>query len=200
MSLLDDLRKKLKPEDMQTVEDILGDDFNWDLVPRTRLDKVIKQRNELKKQVGLQEQNPPSSKDGNDDGDGDSGTSYSADEVQKLLKAERDKVGAVELKYATLSKLQDEKALDTELVFGLLDASKLSFNDKHEVQGLKEAGLDSIKESRPFLFAKGDSDDSGVPGGTGKSGSKGGDDKGGDAVDAAIANIFSGYGVVENSN
>ena len=203
MSLHDDLKKKLSPENMQTLEDILGDDFEWDLVPRSRLNKVIKQRNDLKKQVNTPNLNN-SPKDDDDDDDGGDGNNsgsatYSEKEVQKLLQAERDKASKAandaEIKFATLSKLQAEKALDAELVFGLLDSSKLSFNDKHELQGLEEAGLKSIKEGKPFLF--GEADD--VPPGTGK---KGAGDKGkkGDAVDAAIANIFAGYNFTDTSS
>lgn len=198
MSLYDDLKKKLSSENMQTLEDILGDDFEWDLVPRSRLNKVIKQRNDLKKQVNTPNLNhPPKDDDDDDDNGGDGNNSgsatYSEKEVQKLLQAERDKASKAandaEIKFATLSKLQAEMALDAELVFGLLDSSKLSFNDKHELQGLEEAGLKSIKEGKPFLF--GEADD--VPPGTGKQGAGGNNGKKGDAVDAAIANVFAGY-------
>lgn len=196
MSLHDDLRKKLSPENMQTLEDILGDDFEWDLVPRSRLNKVIKQRNELKKQVNTPNLDTSPKDDDVDDNGGDGNNSgsatYSEKEVQKLLQAERDKASKAandaEIKFATLSKLQTEKALDAELVFGLLDSSKLSFNDKHELQGLEEAGLKSIKEGKPFLFGEADP----VPAGTGKQGA-GSNGNNGDAVDAAIANIFAGY-------
>lgn len=200
MSLLDDLRKKLSPENMQTVEDILGDDFDWDLVPRSRLNKVIKQRNELKKQVATPDYEPKLPEDDDDDegankgkGSGSSAT-YSEQDVQKLLQAERAKSAAAEIKYATLSKLQEEKALDADLVFGLLDVSKLSFNDKHEIQGLKEAGLETVKANKPFLFGEAGE----VQPGTGKDGGQGGKrGKSGDAVDAAIASIFAGYGVAQ---
>lgn len=204
MSLHDDLKKKLSPENMQTLEDILGDDFEWDLVPRSRLNKVIKQRNDLKKQVNTPNLDTSSKDDDDDDNGGDGNNSgsatYSEKEVQKLLQAERDKASKAandaEIKFATLSKLQTEKALDAELVFGLLDSSKLSFNDKHELQGLEEAGLKSIKEGKPFLF--GEADD--VPPGTGKQGAGGNNGKKGDAVDAAIANVFAGYNFTDTSS
>lgn len=202
MSLHDDLKKKLSPENMQTLEDILGDDFEWDLVPRSRLNKVIKQRNDLKKQVNTPNLDTSSKDDDDDDNGGDGNNSgsatYSEKEVQKLLQAERDKASKAandaEIKFATLSKLQTEKALDAELVFGLLDSSKLSFNDKHELQGLEEAGLKSIKEGKPFLFGEADN----VPSGTGKQGAGGNNGKKSDAVDAAIANIFAGYNFSES--
>lgn len=201
MSLLDDLRKKLKPEDLQTVEDILGDDFEWDLVPRSRLNKVIKQRNDLKKQVldgGTQPSK--SSRKNNDDDDIDDpdltgDKTFTAEEVQKLLQKEAtkssDAVKNVEIKFATLSKLREANALDPDLVFGLLDSSKLGLSDKGELTGLKEAGFEDIQKNKAFLF----STEEDVPGGTGKQGSGGKGGKGGDALDAAIANVFAGYNV-----
>ena len=48
MSFLDTLRKNLTPELFTQVTDQLGDDFDFDLVPRSRLNKVIKQRNALR--------------------------------------------------------------------------------------------------------------------------------------------------------
>ena len=47
MTFLETLRKNLTPEQLTAVQDAVGDDFDWDLVPRSRLNKVIKQRNEL---------------------------------------------------------------------------------------------------------------------------------------------------------
>lgn len=209
MSLHDDLQKKLSAEQMQQLDDILGDDFDWDLVPRDRLNKVIAQRNELRKQVSnpastsQQQQSikkkpaQPQSK-ANDDDD-DSGVTYSQEELDNLLKQEKDKMAAelntYKVKQATLLKLQTEKALDPELVFGLLDASKLSLNDKGELQGLDDAGLKTIKEGKKFLFGNTDSNNN-VPSGTGKNGG-GASGSGGDAVDAALADVFSGYTFIE---
>lgn len=209
MSLFDDLRKKHTPEEMQTLMDILGDDFDDDLVPRSRLNKVIKQRNDLKKQVNSTTQvEDPDDDDDDDDnnsnsGDGGSAT-YTEKEVKKLLKAEREKaetgIKQVEVKYAALSKLREANAVDADLVFGLLDASKLSLNDKGELQGLEEAGLKTIQESKKFLFKEPDTDpSSNVPPGTGKN--AGGKSKNNtDAVDTAIANVFAGYGLTQSEN
>ena len=51
MSLLDTLKKNLTPEQFSAVQDALGDDFNWDVVPRSRLNKVIKQRDDARQQL-----------------------------------------------------------------------------------------------------------------------------------------------------
>lgn len=200
MSLFDDLRKKHTPEEMQTLMDILGDDFDDDLVPRSRLNKVIKQRNDLKKQLNTNTQVSDLDEDNNDSEtkeDGGSAT-YTEKEVQKLLKAAKleaeNGVKQVELKYAALSKLREANALDAELVFGLLDSTKLSLNEKGELQGLEEAGLNTIQESKKFLFREPKDD---VPSGTGKN--TGLKDKNEDAVDAAIAGVFARHGVVSSN-
>lgn len=205
MSLFDDLRKKHTPEEMQTLMDILGDDFDDDLVPRSRLNKVIKQRNDLKKQLSTPTHGTNSDDDSDDDDSDDKNgglTTYTEKEVQKLLKAEQAKatqgIQQVEIKYATLSKLREANALDAELVYGLLDSSKLSLNDKGELQGLDESGLKTIQESKKFLFRDPNAE-SGVPAGTGKGAGAGGKGKNEDAVDAAIASIFAGYGVKQSN-
>ncbi len=210
MSLHDDLQKKLSAEQMQQLDDILGDDFDWDLVPRNRLNKVIAQRNELRKQANnpnLQtEPSTPrkksSKKSSEEDDDDDDNVTYTKDELEALLTQEREKaqteVNAFKVKQATLSKLQTEKALDPELVYGLLDSSKLSLNDKGELQGLDDAGLKAIKEGKKFLFGEA-SPQPNVPSGTGKEG-QGSNGKGGDAVDAALADVFAGYTFIENTD
>ena len=202
MSLHDDLQKKLNAEQMQQLDDLLGDDFDWDLVPRSRLNKVISQRNELRKQVGTNEptKKKDSKKKTSEDGDDDDDLTYTKEELETLLQAEREKsqaeVNAFKVKQATLSKLQTEKALDPELVFGLLDSSKLSLNDKGELQGLDDAGFKTIKEGKKFLFGESDPQPD-VPPGTGKDG-QGKGSKGGDAVDAALADVFAGYTFIES--
>lgn len=211
MSLHDDLQKKLSAEQMQQLDDILGDDFDWDLVPRNRLNKVIAQRNELRKQASNPSlQIEPSTtkkknskkKSSEEDDDDDDNVTYTKDELEALLKQEREKaqteVNAFKVKQATLSKLQTEKALDPELVYGLLDSSKLSLNEKGELQGLDDAGFKTIKEGKAFLFGEA-SPQPDVPSGTGKEG-KGSGGKGGDAVDAALADVFAGYTFFEDSN
>ena len=72
MSFYDTLRKNLTPELFTQVTDQLGDDFDFDLVPRSRLNKVIKQRNDLRDQ--LAEDSQPQGRKGkapNEDDDDD---------------------------------------------------------------------------------------------------------------------------------
>lgn len=192
MSLHDDLQKKLSAEQMQQIDDILGDDFEWDLVPRSRLNKVIAQRNELRKQAaGIDPET--GKKEGKDKNEEDPAT-FTKEELDALLQQERkkatDELNAFKLKQATLSKLQSEKALDPNIVYGLLDTSKLSLDDKGELKGLDDAGLAGIKESKKFLFEQ-------VPDGTGKDGGQGG--KGEDALDVALKDVFSSYTFLEDT-
>ena len=67
MSIIERLKKNLSPEQYTAVMDALGDDFDFDLVPRARLNKVISQRNTLREQLasGLQTDG-----DDGDDGEG----------------------------------------------------------------------------------------------------------------------------------
>ena len=69
MSLYDSLRKALTPELFTQVTDALGDDFDYDVVPRARLNKVIKQRNDLRDQLAgnTQAQRGTSKTDEDDD-------------------------------------------------------------------------------------------------------------------------------------
>ena len=45
------LRKNLPQDVMSQIEDVVGDDYDWDVVPRTRLNKVIAQRNKLQETI-----------------------------------------------------------------------------------------------------------------------------------------------------
>ena len=201
MSLLDDLKKKLTPENLQTVEDILGDDFDWDLVPRTRLNKVISERTELEKQLSggtpASSKNEGGSTKGGKAGEDDDVT-YTQSEVEDLLEKARQQARKaatdVEIKYATLSKLREMGAIDPDIVYGLLDTSKLSLSDKGELVGFDNCGANELSKNKDYLFG---GTEGSVPPGTGKN-SKGSKSKD-NAVDAAIANIFTGYGVSQVS-
>ena len=72
MSLLDTLKKNLSPEVFSAVQDALGDDFNYDVVPRSRLNKVIQQRDEARRQ--LNGAGTGGQGDDGDDGNGGAGS------------------------------------------------------------------------------------------------------------------------------
>lgn len=196
MSLLETLKAKLDPETFGRVEESLGDDFNYDLVPRSRLNKVIKQRNDLKTEVDELRSRV------NDDDDDDDDTlkqpkqnkgketkeSGAKTYTQEELDAELNKKQKeLQIRQAVMGQLTEKGALDADLVYGLLDSSKFDLNDKGELTGLSDQ-LTELTKSKGFLFK----DE--VPGGTGKDG--GGNNAGKDSVlDAALNSVFGSYGV-----
>ena len=182
MSLYDSLRKALTPELFTQVTDALGDDFDYDVVPRARLNKVIKQRNELRDQLAgnTQAQRGTSKTDEDDD---ELNTGKPADhkpvnvaELKAQWQKEQDAaVKAVRLQYAALEKLRAANVIDPELIWSsnVLDKSKIDLDDKGQVTGMDDM-LTQLQKDKAHLFKKASD---GVPGGTGKDG--GDDGKGG---------------------
>ena len=181
MSFYDTLRKNLTPELFTQITDQLGDDFDFDLVPRSRLNKVIKQRNELRDQ--LAEVSQPQGSKGkapNEDDDDDFQTSKkdktksAGQEVDiealkaEWLKEQGNAVNEVKMQFAALEKLRAANAIDPELIWqaGLIDKTKLSVEADGTIKGLDEA-ITELTKNRTNLFNKGKE---GVPGGTGKEG------------------------------
>lgn len=175
MSLYDSLRKALTPELFTQVTDALGDDFDYDVVPRARLNKVIKQRNELRDQIAgnTQAQRGASKADEDDD---ELNTGKPADnkpvnvaELKAQWQKEQDAaVKAVRLQYAALEKLRAANVIDPELIWSssVLDKSKIDLDDKGQVTGLDDM-LTQLQKDKAHLFKKATD---GVPGGTGKEG------------------------------
>lgn len=180
MSFLDTMRKNLTPELFTQVVDQLGDDFDFDLVPRTRLNKVIKQRNQLRDQLleGSQPSNSKTKGSSEDDDDDDfkmpGGSGKSEVDVEALraqwLKEQGDAVTAVKIQFAALEKLRAANAIDPELIWqsGLIDTTKLKLTDSGTVEGIDDA-ITQLQKDRKHLFTV-KKDDDGVPGGTGKTG------------------------------
>ena len=188
MSLKDTLRQKLTPELFTQVTDALGDDFNFDVVPRSRLNKVIGQRDTLKEQLetalkGTQTKGGSEDDDDDDDfqmpdttkGKGkkqSSGTTLTEEEIQRRInEATQQAQNEVRIQYAGLDALRNANAVDPDLVFTLIDKSKLKFDDSGKLTGIDEQ-ITALKASKPNLFpdggTKGGRKD--TPGGTGKDG------------------------------
>ena len=184
MSFYDNLRKNLTPELFTQVIDQLGDDFDFDLVPRSRLNKVIKQRNELRDQLAEVSQpqgskgKAPNEDDDDDDfqmsGKGKGKSAGQEVDVEALkaewLKEQGDAVNEVKMQFAALEKLRAANAIDPELIWqaGLIDKSKLTVEADGTVKGLDEA-ITELTKNRANLFGKPKGKD-GVDGGTGKDG------------------------------
>lgn len=188
MGLLDELRKKLDSETFIKVTDALGDDFNYDLIPRSRLNKVLKQRNEVREELEKLKQGGTSSDvdDGLDDEDDSGAESHKGDKAnqqksggftQKDLdaavaaaKAEGEKqMRELQLRYAVTAKLQAAKFTDPDLVLnaGLIDFTKIKTDDKGAITGGLDDQISSVATAKPFLVGTGNS---GAPAGTGKAG------------------------------
>ena len=190
MSLKDTLRQKLTPELFTQVTDALGDDFNFDVVPRSRLNKVIGQRDTLKEQLesalkGTQTKGGSEDDDDDDDfqmpdttkgkGKGkkqSSETTLTEEEIQQRInEATKQAQNEVRIQYAGLDALRNANAVDPDLVFTLIDKSKLKFDDSGKLTGIDEQ-ITALKTSKPNLFPEG-SNKGGrkdTPGGTGKDG------------------------------
>ena len=210
MSLLKTLSKKLTPEQLQEIQDALGDDFTYDMVPRSRLNAVIKQRDSYKEQLaGMSHDPDEDDEDDEDDIDdtskGVKGAGSSKSEkpltekaLKKLLAAKdkerEDALNAQKVEFATREKLRDAKAKDLDIVFGLLDKTKLTIGEDGKLDGLEDQ-LKTLTESKGFLF---DADDSGAGAdgerGTGRKGGTGGKGKE-DVIDSKINDVFSNYGI-----
>lgn len=182
MSLYDSLRKALTPELFTQVTDALGDDFDYDVVPRARLNKVIKQRNDLRDQLaGNTQAQRGTSKTDEDDDELNTGKSAESKPVNVAeLKAQWQKeqdaaVKAVRIQYAALEKLRAANVIDPELIWSsnVLDKSKIDLDDKGQITGMDDM-LTQLQKDKAHLFKKATD---GVPGGTGKE--SGDEDKGG---------------------
>ena len=190
MSLKDTLRQKLTPELFTQVTDALGDDFNFDVVPRSRLNKVIGQRDTLKEQLetalkGTQTKGGSEDDDDDDDfqmpdttkGKGrgkqkSSGTTLTEEEIQQRInEATKQAQNEVRIQYAGLDALRNANAVDPDLVFTLIDKSKLKFDDSGKLTGIDEQ-ITALKASKPNLFPDGGNKGgrNNTPGGTGKDG------------------------------
>ena len=177
MSLYDSLRKALTPELFTQVTDALGDDFDYDQVPRSRLNKVINQRNELRDQLSgiSQSQSSNSSNHESDEAEKQKATEQLDVEALKAqwLKEQGDAVKDVKLQYAALDKLRAAGAIDADLIWaaGLIDKSKIQQDDTGNITGLDEV-IDDLVTNRKNLFV---TQAQSAPSGTGK---QGGEDSG----------------------
>lgn len=171
MSLLDTLKKNLTPEQFNDVQEALGDDFDFDMVPRTRLNKVIKQRNEARTELSALLDASESNGSGNEGNHSDE-KSYTQAELDAAVETEKQNnekaIAAMQKRYAVTDKLRGANFIDPDLVLaaGLIDLSKVTLDDKGVITGGLDDQLSSLAESKPYLK----DDASGAQRGTGKNG------------------------------
>lgn len=164
MSFLDALKKSLTPEMYAQVTDALGDDFDFDLVPRTRLNKVIAQRNTLRDQIaGLSgEPKPPKA----DPDEPDVPPVDTAALEQKYKNQADEAIRGVKMQYAALSKLREAGVVDPEMVWSssVLDKTKITMDEHDKIAGMDEM-ITQLKTDKAYLFKQ-----TTPPAGTGKDG------------------------------
>lgn len=176
MSFLDTLRKNLTPEQYTTITDALGDDFDFDLVPRARLNKVIKQRNELREQLAGAAKSQNTDPEDNEDDENNSAGSKQQNPVdikalEKQWKDAQEKaVQEVKIQYAALEKLRAANVIDADLIWSgnLIDKTKLAIDDKGNLTGLDDI-ISDLQKNKAHLFVK-QNQGSDVQSGTGKDG------------------------------
>ena len=166
MSLLDTLKKNLTPEQFSAVQDALGDDFNYDVVPRSRLNKVIQQRDEARRQ--LNGAGTGGQGDDGDDGNGGDGSGKGAgsgaagkgftqadiDAAVNAAKAvHENELKQLRMNHAVLAKLQEQNFVDPNLILsaGLIDTTRITLDDNGVITGGLDDQLSSLAEARPYL-------------------------------------------------
>lgn len=185
MSLLDTLRANLSPELLTEVTDALGDDFNYDLVPRKRLNKVIHQRDEARRRVTQLEQggDPDDDFDDDDFKEGDPQSQGKPkqkksngktqqdidDAVKAAVEAKDAEMKNLRMRFAATEKLREAKFIDPELVLNskLLDFEKVTMDDAFKITGGLDDQISALAEAKPYLV---DAGDGGARRGTGKNG------------------------------
>ncbi len=208
-TIQENLRRNLTPEMYGQVMDALGDDFDFDLVPRSRLNKVIKQRNDLREQLAGNQQNPDI--DDDDLGAGASNTKTGkgnpSDDLKAMQKQHKTEMSNLAIRYSALDKLRAAKAKDPELILkaGLLDLTGAKVSEDGMTVTWPEGENDPFvkltgNESYKYLFegeatpagdpnGQANDDGEGVPAGTGKlsgSGNDGGKSQLDDMLDRAM--------------
>lgn len=194
MAFLDTLKKALKPETLEIVLTEVGEDFDWSVVPYSRFQKVIGERNSLKDQLAVADTAS----------DKDPAIQFTQKDIDTALKAKETELQvnftkettAMKVRDAALLKLREAGAVDAEILYdsSKFSKEKLKLSDTGNLEGIAEV-IKSWQTDRPALFTDH------VPGGTGK---LGGVDSGAreNAVDAELKNIFgltSPVNVINNS-
>ena len=203
MTLLEKLREKLGPELAGQVEDAVGDDFDWDFVPRARLNKVIGQRNTAQSKLQAYLDKQASNAEGDDDDDipnaeGNNGNTETrrhnkANEVNidELNAQHQRDLANVAKRYAVLDLIRAKGALDPKLVLGQLDLDKMNLKEDDTLEGFDEQ-FNPWAESHSYMFqnsnSNSDNSNDGIESGTGKN-AAGDNSTDVDPFDAVIASI-----------
>lgn len=172
MTLLEKLREKLGQELMSQVEDAVGDDFDWDVVPRSRLNKVIGQRNALNSKLQSLSSGSTAEDDDDDSGKGSSTKGTEGNEIETLKAQHKKELDDISKRYAVLDKLRADGAKDPSLLLGIMNLDKITLKEDGTLEGYDDQ-ITPKKTSHAYLFntASDDShkgDDDSAAGGTGR--------------------------------
>ena len=163
MSLLDTLRKNLTPEQLATVQDALGDDFNYDVVPRSRLNAVIKQRDEARRQMGTPAPQGNENPDDDDKGGAGSGSnpagaakSFTQADVDAIKNQYMDTIADMRKRYAATVKLREANFIDPDTVLsaGLIDLKKIKLDEAGAITEGLDDQISSLAQNKPYMVAK----------------------------------------------
>lgn len=183
MSLLDTLKKNLTPEQFAAVQDALGDDFDDDMVPRSRLNRVIKQRNDARTELatlrGQSQGGGDDDGDGSEGGAGKPGAGFTQADIDNAVNAAKNthatEIANLHKKYAARAKLQESNFVDPDLVLsaGLIDLTKVTLDDNGVVTGGLDDQISSLAQNKPYFVnnAGGGQRGTGKQGGTDEFGS-----------------------------
>ena len=190
MGLYDDLKKNLDPETLAKVTEQMGEEYDFNQVPYSRLQKVVRERNELRDKVNT------NANQNNDDDQNLSGASgqqnqqgqgqaqnqqqpaglTQADLQKAIAKATKEaqakadkQIADMQLRSAALLQLRDANCIDPEVLYDSIrvDKSLLSLDSTGKVEGLAEQ-IETLQKASPAYF--GAASDKDVTKGTGKTG------------------------------
>ena len=189
MGLYDDLKKNLDPETLAKVTEQMGEEYDFNQVPYSRLQKVIRERNELRDKVNTNASNSDhdeyeqnASGQQNQQGQGQAQNQQQpagltqADLQKAIAKATKEvqakadkQIAAMQLRSAALLQLRDANCIDPEVLYDSvrIDKSLLSLDATGKVEGLTEQ-IETLEKASPAYF--GAASDRDVTKGTGKTG------------------------------
>jgi hypothetical protein len=163
MGLYDDLRKRLNPETLAAVMEQMGDEYDFNQVPYSRLQQVIAERNSLRDQIGatpsvqVQAQPVVAAAAAAAPLEQSSEVSFTQKDIDKAVRdAVRKKdaeLKAFKVRTVALQKLRDAGCIDAELVYDSVKVNKdaLDFTEAGELQGLDDQ-IASLKQNSAMLF------------------------------------------------
>lgn len=180
MSILKVLKKSLPPELFAQVEEQLGDESDLEYVPKSRLDRVVAQRNSYRDQLSVLQDGDPVGDDGTPpkanpkpkaDPDPKTPPAGGDDKIKEQYEA---RIAEMERNFAVQGALMAARAKDPALVLSSLDLKEVKLGEDGKWTGIDEA-IAARKTSHPYMFDDGQPspNPAAPPAGTGRAGQGG---------------------------